>query len=578
MRIRMSHLALVLLTASAASAADVAVRIAEVGLRGYPATQVTRVRLLAGNPNAAPQQVDLHIRLWSELKGDKAIPISTFRYPVTFAAFEKKELDLPLVFGRFGTMALTVDVVDGSGKVTRADARKIEYSAAVLIAIYCGADQQACNAAQSQITYAGSAQEQTERGSTHKYVSLSELERHWWSYLPAAFVVLAAPLTDVPAEHRLALEEYVRHGGRVIVVLDAVGKTELFSGYLKQPLSRMTVGRGTLFRLDSMRDNQLRALFDGVPLEQLTTYAWQDPLWSVRQRMATFFEFPRLRWLLVWLAIYIIVLGPVNFALLRRWRRLELGWITVPLIAAIFAVLLFYAGSRHRPRVFHLDELNVLWMDEHSEVAAVESLVRVVSPGRVDTELQVPPGSIFKGGDPLPPGFAAAMAHLFASGDESAQGWDLELGTPLRIELPLLRWSYRDLTFETTHRLHGTVRRDGNSLRNETGVDFGNAIFVADEKIYYIGRFASGTSVEPRTLRWEKVADCQRRLGQEGRADGHERPFELAELAAGYQPLPRKATTFLAITDEKKLEARLDQPGVEVRPASVYVVSFEDQP
>src|SRR5205823_8656476 len=49
-------------------------------------------------------------------------------------------------------------------------------------------------------------------------------------------------------------------------------------------------------------------------------------------------ELPRPLVIGLFLLLYIVIIGPVNFIVLRRLRRTELAWATVPALVILFAV------------------------------------------------------------------------------------------------------------------------------------------------------------------------------------------------------------------------------------------------
>jgi hypothetical protein len=57
---------------------------------------------------------------------------------------------------------------------------------------------------------------------------------------------------------------------------------------------------------------------------------------------------PRLGWLLGFLVAYIVIVGPVTFFAVRRLRRTGLAWVAIPVVAVVFTVVAFGAGSSLR--------------------------------------------------------------------------------------------------------------------------------------------------------------------------------------------------------------------------------------
>jgi hypothetical protein len=60
---------------------------------------------------------------------------------------------------------------------------------------------------------------------------------------------------------------------------------------------------------------------------------------------------PRVPWLAAFLAVYVLVVGPVNVLVLRRFGRRELAWVTVPLVSVVFTAASFAGAVGQRPPV-----------------------------------------------------------------------------------------------------------------------------------------------------------------------------------------------------------------------------------
>lgn len=81
---------------------------------------------------------------------------------------------------------------------------------------------------------------------------------------------------------------------------------------------------------------------------------------------------PTLPWLAVFLVVYIVVVGPVNGAVLARLGRRELAWVTVPVVTAVFTAGGWLGAQGSQPPVGFAGSATA-WVDG----AASESLVAV---------------------------------------------------------------------------------------------------------------------------------------------------------------------------------------------------------
>jgi hypothetical protein len=91
----------------------------------------------------------------------------------------------------------------------------------------------------------------------------------------------------------------------------------------------------------------------------------------------------------VFLAGYIAVIGPLNYLILRRFKRRELAWVTIPAIVILFASITYVASFGLRGTRATLHRLTVAQVWENSDRAQVETLVGIFSPRRSEYDLQV---------------------------------------------------------------------------------------------------------------------------------------------------------------------------------------------
>jgi hypothetical protein len=122
--------------------------------------------------------------------------------------------------------------------------------------------------------------------------------------------------------------------------------------------------------------------------------------------------------LLLLVLLYVLVIGPVNYVILRRRDRREWAWVSMPLTIVIFAVGAYAVGSAGRGANVVVNELAVVSGAAGGESGIVQSYVGVFSPSRSQFTVRVH-------GDPL----------LFAPSQGQRFGPDVPQEGPLSVLL-----------------------------------------------------------------------------------------------------------------------------------------------
>lgn len=180
------------------------------------------------------------------------------------------------------------------------------------------------------------------------------------------------------------------------------------------------------------------------------------------------------------LLAYVLVIGPLNYLVLRRLDQREWAWGTVPAVTLLFTGALFFIGAGARGGQVAVNSVSIVRSAAGLPGASVESYAGVFSPGRATLSLRLPGGALVTGlpevdrgaGGPLPPlqlwqGAAAEVRDVtFAAGEFKtfvAQG--RLAAAPLSAELRL-----------EGDRLIGTLRNAGDAPLDELVLLIGREI------------------------------------------------------------------------------------------------------
>jgi hypothetical protein len=259
--------------------------------------------------------------------------------------------------------------------------------------------------------------------------------------------------------------------------------------------------------------------------------------------------------MLLWLAAYIIVIGVVNFVVLRRLRLIEYGWISTCALALIFAAGFYYSGASRHPREFRLDNLATYHLDAHSALAAADYNLRVSTPARRDIVATISDPAVFVDSSGGNSGEANSQiwTEMNRQAARVAREYDVSLGPPQEVELPMLKWSFRDLDLEGMHQFPGTVHFvSSNRLRNDTGQRLEEPVYLdyPANSLYSLPTMAPGEEIQldkisPKSIRrpnerqiWIAPADARNATLEQLALSG-ELPFAAGEhLFAGFSDGP----------------------------------------
>jgi hypothetical protein len=98
--------------------------------------------------------------------------------------------------------------------------------------------------------------------------------------------------------------------------------------------------------------------------------------------------------LLFFLMAYILVVGPLNYFLLRWLRRLEWAWITVPAAALLFACALYITGFGLRGAQVQGEQVTVVQAIEGQPRAFATAFIGLFSPRRATYTIDFPPTAL----------------------------------------------------------------------------------------------------------------------------------------------------------------------------------------
>ncbi len=101
---------------------------------------------------------------------------------------------------------------------------------------------------------------------------------------------------------------------------------------------------------------------------------------------------PPFAWICGLLFVYVLVIGPVNYWLLRRWNRREFAWISIPLLVVVFTLLTYAVGRNSRGNRPIVNRMSIVQIWTDASLARVDSLVGIFSPDRSTYQVKIGSG------------------------------------------------------------------------------------------------------------------------------------------------------------------------------------------
>jgi hypothetical protein len=505
---------------SAASADTIALSIRHFGLEGAYNNSAgpTWVQISARNASGSTRAFELNV---AELGLDNgARPVTeSFTIPIALVPGEERLVNIPLhVVGSDQMRAVIFAEARAGGVAIGRTGRRVEAKTeGQVLAALCGSED-TCRAIRQSIFLSGSADEQSRKSQTLHLIQLSEAPDDGWAYSLAEAVIVATPSSRLSQVQRDGLETYLLRGGKLILVEDrledSAGPTRFLDAYrAKSSVGKVfPVGSGKLIRLPSVSSKYFTDYFRPFGFTSSAPGEAQELLMRFRQiglqsgsgtqaawllrRLGTSFRFPSFAALLLWIVGYLLLVGVVNFVILRRLGRPELGWITIPSLAIAFSIALYVVSMRTHPSNFGLDEMTVYRLTNLSSLATSETKIRVSAPVRAVVRPVLPGKVVYSENQN---NFIDGIG--FTVRGTGGPPTEIQLGQTWQTNIPLRRWSFRDLHFEGARRFAGTVHLDSSGLlHNDTGVNFRQAILANQTDVFVLGEFPGGAAVDLRQI------------------------------------------------------------------------------
>jgi hypothetical protein len=151
---------------------------------------------------------------------------------------------------------------------------------------------------------------------------------------------------------------------------------------------------------------------DGVPALSPWSDGFQNG-WSASSAVSSLpsLTMPPVLQLAAYLLVYILVVGPLNYAILKRKNRRELAWVTIPALVVIFSMGTYLFGFQLKGNDVIINQMSVATGELGSDAMRVNTLLGLYSPRRSNYNVALPADSMAR---PLTEGFGPGGRSLEA--------------------------------------------------------------------------------------------------------------------------------------------------------------------
>jgi len=204
---------------------------------------------------------------------------------------------------------------------------------------------------------------------------------------------------------------------------------------------------------------------------------------------------PSSGWLVVFIGIYALIAGPVNYLVLRLTGHKALGWVTIPVFIAAGAVVSYQFVQQYRGSDLVLNKISLVRSEDDSSQVNVRSYVSLYTPRKGDFELLTPgTASVTSYSRPA----AVATPTL-----DSSNSWQLKVNegdTSNRADLPLEVSNTASVLIDSQTKLAGSIQSDlkvqgdkiSGSVTNRTGEPVSDVVLAIGSDVYGMGTLNSG--------------------------------------------------------------------------------------
>jgi len=189
--------------------------------------------------------------------------------------------------------------------------------------------------------------------------------------------------------------------------------------------------------------------------------------------------------LLVIIGAYILIIGPINYLILRRLDRRELAWVTMPILVLAFAAASFGYGAFLRGTDVVVNEVAIVRGAPDATEATAQVYFGIFSPARSTYRVEVPQGALLASpinGDPFGQGTTTLDIIQGTGTEQPSAVRNLSVGTGslriVRAQVPVTAPRMRAELALVDGVLTGTFENASDQPLEGVAVVLGSAVAV----------------------------------------------------------------------------------------------------
>jgi hypothetical protein len=195
--------------------------------------------------------------------------------------------------------------------------------------------------------------------------------------------------------------------------------------------------------------------------------------------------------LVLFIAGYILAVGPLNFLILRRIKRIDLAWVTVPAVVVLFVVAAYGASFWMRGARAQFLQVAIVQSFEGAEQGQATAFQGIFSPRRQTYELAFASETLASSGRFGQ--FDFDETHLLWTGTAT-------LLQDVLIDVSSLRTFIVEQTIVPEARAQSSLQREGRTLvgevRNQGSIPLLDAMIVARGSVQQLGTLQPGDAAQ----------------------------------------------------------------------------------